>query len=269
MLEIVHDLAPGAELYFATGFDVGQAQFAANIEALCEAGANVIVDDLSNFLEAAFQDGIVAQGINAAAAEGCVHFSSAGNWGNLNDETSGTWEGDYVAGRPVDADGDSLGTAHDFGNGVEANSLLENGLAFVLQWSDPLGGSANDYDLFLLDAQDNVLRSSTNLQDGSQDPIEFIDSGGVNPGNARLLVVKVSGEDRYLRLDTLRGRLELATEGATLGHNAAEQAFGVAAVPPRGPRQPQARRLLADMGVPVCAASLGLRAAVDNRFCGQ
>ena len=34
-------------------------------------------------------------------------------------------------------------------------------------------------------------------------------------------------------------------------------------VPPRGPRQPQARRLLDDMGVAVCAASLGLRAAVD------
>ena len=34
-------------------------------------------------------------------------------------------------------------------------------------------------------------------------------------------------------------------------------------VPPRGPRQPQARRLLDDMGVPVCAAGLGLRAAVD------
>ena len=34
-------------------------------------------------------------------------------------------------------------------------------------------------------------------------------------------------------------------------------------VPPRGPRQPQARQLLDDMGVPVCVASLGLRAAVD------
>ena len=34
-------------------------------------------------------------------------------------------------------------------------------------------------------------------------------------------------------------------------------------VPPRGPRQPQARRLLADLDVPVCTASLGLRAAVD------
>ncbi len=34
-------------------------------------------------------------------------------------------------------------------------------------------------------------------------------------------------------------------------------------VPRRGPSQPQARRLLADMGVPVCAASLGAGAAVD------
>ena len=34
-------------------------------------------------------------------------------------------------------------------------------------------------------------------------------------------------------------------------------------VPPRGPRQPQARRLLGDMGVPVSTPSLGLRAAVD------
>ena len=39
-------------------------------------------------------------------------------------------------------------------------------------------------------------------------------------------------------------------------------------VPPRGPRQPQARRLLADMGVPVCAVSLGLRAAVDYAAAG-
>ena len=45
MLEIVHDLAPGANLFFATASG-GQAQFAANIEALCTAGAKVIVDDV-------------------------------------------------------------------------------------------------------------------------------------------------------------------------------------------------------------------------------
>ena len=34
-------------------------------------------------------------------------------------------------------------------------------------------------------------------------------------------------------------------------------------VPPRGPRQRQARELLLDIGVPVCECGLGLRAAVD------
>ena len=74
MLEIVHDLAPGAELYFATGLG-GQARMAANIEALCEAGANVIVDDIGYTLEAAFQDDIVAQGVNAAG-NGAIGLSN-------------------------------------------------------------------------------------------------------------------------------------------------------------------------------------------------
>ena len=44
-LSILSDLAPGGELYFATGLG-GPARFAANLEALCRAGADVIVDDL-------------------------------------------------------------------------------------------------------------------------------------------------------------------------------------------------------------------------------
>ena len=98
MLEIVHDLAPGAELYFATALG-GQARFAANIEALCEAGADVIVDDVYYILEAAFQDDVVAQGVNAAVADGCVFVSAGGNGGNLNDGTAGVWEGGLRRGR--------------------------------------------------------------------------------------------------------------------------------------------------------------------------
>ena len=230
MLEIVHDLAPGADLYFATGFS-GQAQFAENIEALCEAGANVIVDDIGYFLEANLQDGIIAQGVNAAAADGCYFFSAAGNDGNLNDGTSGVWQGDYAAGSSLTVEGETAGVRHDFGSGKEENPVV--GVFFgtvVLQWADPLEASANDYDLFLVDGDGNVLASSTNTQDGTQDPFESISTGFLAYSDVRLVIVKVSGADRYLRLQAFGKRLGIATAGNTWGHPAAENAVGVGQV---------------------------------------
>ena len=230
MLEIVHDLAPGADLYFATGFS-GQAQFAANIEALCEAGADVIVDDISYYLEASFQDSIITQGVNAATANGCYFFSSAGNSGNLNDGTSGVWEGDYAAGSSLRVGDVTVGVRHDFGGGKEENAV--RGAFFgraVLQWTDPLGASANDYDLFLVDGDGNVLLSSTDTQDGAQDPIETFSLGFFAFEGVRLVIVKVSGEARYLRLQLFPAKLQIATAGATFGHSASENAVGVGQV---------------------------------------
>ena len=234
LLEIVHDLAPGAELYFATGHG-GQAQLAANIEALCDAGAHVIVDDVYYPLEAAFQDDIVTQGINAATADGCFHFSAAGNAGNLNDGTSGVWEGDYAAGSPLTVNGEAAGVRHDFGGGVVENRVTRRGDGFILQWADPLGASASDYDLFVVDAEGEVLASSTNTQDGTQDPIESIPSDAlpaesIDGPPVRVVVLKVSGADRYLRLDTLEGRLAIATAGQSSRHSGSAHAISVAAV---------------------------------------
>ena len=87
ILEIVHDLAPGAELFFADGGG-GSAQMAQNIEDLCAAGADIIVDDIGYLAASAFQDDVISQAISAAAANGCFYFSSAGNAGNLNDGTA-------------------------------------------------------------------------------------------------------------------------------------------------------------------------------------
>ena len=230
LLEIVHDIAPGAELYFATGF-TGQAQFAANIEALCEAGADVIVDDVGYPLEANLQDDLVAQGVNAATADGCYFFSAAGNDGNLNDGTSGVWEGDYAAGTSLVVGGETAGVRHDFGGGQEENPIKGSFYGtVVLQWSDPLGNSANDYDLFLVDGDGNVISSSTNTQDGSQDPFESISTGFFAYSDARLVIVKVKGDNRYLRLQAFDRNLEIATAGNTWGHAAAENAVGVGQV---------------------------------------
>ncbi len=78
MLQIVHDLAPGASLLFATA-DNGIASFAQNIQTLASLGAKVIVDDVIYFSEPMFQDGIIAQAVDKVAATGVAYFSAAGN----------------------------------------------------------------------------------------------------------------------------------------------------------------------------------------------
>ena len=73
MLEIVHDLAPGAQLYFATALR-SEANFANNIQQLQAAGCNIIVDDELYNDESPFQDGIVAKAVNTVTANGVFIF---------------------------------------------------------------------------------------------------------------------------------------------------------------------------------------------------
>ena len=228
MLEIVHDLVPGSDLFFASAFG-GQAQFAQNILDLQAAGCDVIVDDVGYFAEFAFQDGVIAQAVETVTAAGAVYFSSAGNSGNKNDGTSGVWEGDFNPSGSFPLGGGN-GEAHDFGGGTIFNTITGGSPSvFTLQWSDPAGASGNDYDLYIMDAgMNNVVASSTSSQTGTQDPFEII--GGGSATGLHVLVLKFSGADRYLHVNTNRGRLAVNTARQTWGHAAAQSAFGVAAV---------------------------------------
>ena len=205
MLEIVYDIAPGANLYFATA-NGGEAQFAQNILDLRTAGCKVIVDDVGYFAEPVFQDGIVAQAVETVTAAGAVYFSSAGNSGNLNDGTSGVWEGDYVA---IAGTGPLAGmTVHNFGGGVNYDTITAGSpYLYTLQWSDPFGASANDYDLYLLNsARTKIVDSSTDGQNGTQDPFEAIVGSGTTDNSRVLVIVRYSGSARYLHLNANRGR---------------------------------------------------------------
>src|SRR5262252_2866926 len=85
MMQIVHDVAPGAALSFHSATNT-EADFANGIGALASAGATVIADDVGYFDEPFFQDGIIAQAIDAAAAKGVAYFSAAGNDAQLSYE---------------------------------------------------------------------------------------------------------------------------------------------------------------------------------------
>jgi hypothetical protein len=96
MAQIVHDLAPGASLQFASATAASsQFAFAANIYSLRAAGSNILVDDVFYPTEPFFQDGPIAVAINDVTAAGAAYFSAAGN-NNLIEQPTGneiaSWE---------------------------------------------------------------------------------------------------------------------------------------------------------------------------------
>jgi uncharacterized repeat protein (TIGR01451 family) len=247
MMEIIHDVAPGAQLYFATA-ENGISQFAANVRTLRNTyHCDIIVDDVGYFAESVFQDGqptalitttnggVVTQAVNDVVAAGALYFSSAANSGNLDAGTSGTYEGDFIDGGTIT--GLPGGTAHNFGGGQQYDVVTEgdpHGNDFIsLAWADPLGGSSNDYDLYIIDSAGSTLvGASNNVQSGTQDPFELVTYDSTENPNARLVVFKETGAaNRFFHLDTNRDSLSIGTAGNTHGHNAASAAYGVAAAP--------------------------------------
>ena len=81
MMQVVHDVAPGAKLAFHTA-TASEADFANGIQALANAGAQIIVDDVTYFDEPFFQDGLLAQAVDTVNAAGVAYFSAAGNSGS-------------------------------------------------------------------------------------------------------------------------------------------------------------------------------------------
>jgi hypothetical protein len=163
-----------------------------------------------------------------------LYFSSAANSGNVTHGTAGTWEGDFVNGGPAGGVLAGAGTLHSFG-ATTYDVLSSRGSVIVLEWSDPLGASNNDYDLYILNAAGTgVLTASNDFQTGTQDPVEIVAcSLLVHQCTRRRRPVRMRpglplGVTRALRRYRAR-TMTIVTAGNTFGHNAAGSAFTPAA----------------------------------------
>jgi len=165
MLQIIHDVAPGADLAFASGLD-GIAHYASVIGQLAASGADIIVDDLLIINEPMFQDGEVAQAIDTVVANGVAYFSAVGNQGKQGYESAFDDSGEVFCIEFFEPIGDcdeifeKVGTMHDFDPGPGVDNYLHitiplNAVMTVaMQWDQPFGGSGpvTDHDIVLVDS---------------------------------------------------------------------------------------------------------------------
>ena len=246
MLEIVHDLAPGADLAFAGAST--NAEMVSAIEWLTAEGCDVIVDDLTFYMsngagaaEPYFEDGAIADAAGDAVAAGVVYVTSAGNWQQSFD---GQWHASMIRGH-------WQGAFDNGGNGFQDFNadpgIVDQGLAVYvaaggwiwvnLQWSDGWGVSANNYDLHLMNGALNwpPLWGSTLPQTGTQNPWEgfFWQNNGPDQW-VNVVIERVAGAARELELFVASVRasgLEY-TSGDSLAHQqAVESVVSVGAVP--------------------------------------
>ena len=173
MLEIIHDLAPGAELYFSGPGT--SAQMVDSIDWLVDQGVDVIVDDIRFFDQPWYQDGAVANAATSAVAADVVYVTAAGNQAQLH------YQGNYA---PAD------NGFHDFGSGQPVDNVFItrsipstdpdlNITVGILQWDDIWGESGNDYSLWLFgwnptSSTWDVIAWTTVVQNGDDAPREGI-----------------------------------------------------------------------------------------------
>jgi|GEM_PF-2092082 len=233
MLEIIHDLAPEAELFFHDGLSI--TRFIMGIRALRDLNCRIIVDDIGFANEPFFEDGPLAREVQQAADAGVVFVSAVGNdaqrhaklnWTSRSSHGDDTNINEAVFEIPalVFPSGDEF-MEMQIGPGQE--------LTVVLQWTEPFGSSSRDYDLRLyegaeylafleeylaylqwLDSGGNPVAApplpsspvpvaqSIGEQSGTQDPLEI--AGVANTGSSwRSVVLVVEGYANAAESDTL------------------------------------------------------------------
>lgn len=246
MMQIIHDVAPGAELGFYTGI-LSPRDLALGIEIMSNDDYMIITDDVTYPLEPFFGNGEIAEAINDFTNKpGRAYVTSAGNFAD------NAQQGVFMNSSPsIVPDFLPTGTvAHVFGTNTDGSPDITNKISlepgtymFVLQWDEPQASqdlnnsTPTDLDIYLI--KDNGERIvDTNRDNEFGDSVEAMLFQATANSTANIMITSANGPApanlafRYIvfRSDGLE-YLEYLEGGPTVsGHAMTEAAVTVGAV---------------------------------------
>jgi hypothetical protein len=230
MMQIIHDIAPGASLAFYTAFNSEQ-DFANGILALAAAGSKVIVDDVSYFDEPFFQNGVVAQAIQTVEAEGVTYVTAAGNEGS---------NGYQAAWTPISGtfDGQTLTDAESFGGSLVQTISINtegtgNAVPLLLEWNQAYGAATSDLEILVFH-NGSLIGTATNRSSG-EPTNPWVGFDFTATGTYQVAIENLSGPNPGLikeitEGDGLPATISGANTGTVFGHAMTPGAISAGAV---------------------------------------
>jgi len=222
MLEIIHDIAPGAALYF---HDRGEnaSGFTRAVDALVAAGCTVIVDDIGYFDEPFFEKGDAAAHLERLlTTQRLIYVTSAGNFGDAH------WQGPVTINNEGLQDFSGVGSKYPY-----LYALVPRGekLTVALQWDEPVDSAKDDFDIGISDFLTGVSIAPTVYRTSPSDPYKLLYWENPDVNNlGHVVTITVAPKGSTANTQTL----ELYTYGAAMFPDnviASDSIWGHASIP--------------------------------------
>jgi subtilisin family serine protease len=189
--EIIHSIAPRAELYLA---NFGTVEEFADLAGYLESEHVDIVSFSLGFVHNGPGDGTgqVDDVITKAVDSGQLWVVAAGNWAHQH------WAGTFID--------RNHNMVNDFAPGVEDNSRVYRAgdlITVSMRWDEPWGFACTDYDLELFGPDGSLVQASRNGQNCFGDPVESLQVLATKSGTYRTRIVESGSSGHTPRIDLL------------------------------------------------------------------
>ncbi len=160
--EIVHEMAPDAELFLAW-YDGSDAAMGEAVDWLVGHDVDIITHSAGGALSPRDGTGWDSRLVDQTTARGILWVNSAGNEADVH------YRGDFS-----DPDGDGF---HDYEHGSSLLPIQISGyVRVILTWHDSWDAPSQDYELVILNGAGDILAKSEDAQNGNpgQQPAEYL-----------------------------------------------------------------------------------------------